>query len=138
MPTLDLHGLTANEAENNARAWLRARQAAREPTVIVVTGRGRHSAGLPVLPGVVRHLLEELRGTVVNDYGADPAGGAFRIDLRMPTCRARGQRRSEPVPDPALHREAEVRLHELGVSPTPALVRAEVARIVAERGLEAG
>src|SRR5215216_4818124 len=81
-PLLDLHGLTGGEARLRAESWLRARQADGERTVVVVTGRGNRSGGLPVLRGEVGDLLDRLRDTVVAAWDTVGDGGGFRVTLR--------------------------------------------------------
>lgn len=132
-PTLDLHGLTAAEAEAAASRWLSAQQAAGESTVRIVTGRGLHSQGPAVLPGVVEELLRSLAGSRIERFEKEPGGGVYRIQL----VRYRSSRRATPTVstrDPELLREAEEALLDLGITPTPALLNAEIARIRAKRG----
>jgi hypothetical protein len=134
-PLLDLHGLTGDEARLRAEGWLRDRAAAGERTVVLVTGRGNHSQGPPVLPGEIRHLLDGLRGALVDGWELSDGGGAFHVRLRRVPSPA-----APPTPDarllrglaPELRRRAEESLAELGISPTPALVLAEARRIQAE------
>lgn len=135
-PTLDLHGQTADEARLNAARWLRRQQGLGEDVVRLVTGRGLRSKGPPILRGEIEHLLDELRGSVVSEATLDTAGGAFRVVLRPPPARP-GLRRATPPFDPALRRQAEETLSELGIAPTPALVEAEVRRLLRQREGEA-
>src|SRR5690606_11149488 len=134
-PTLDLHGLSADEAEASTRRWLRERRRAGELTVRVITGRGLHSVGLAVLPGVIETLLDTLREEVAT-FTAEPGGGVYRVRLRPLITDRSGVR--EPVSnlsryDPALVHEAQEALAELGVQPTPALIEAEIQRILEHR-----
>jgi hypothetical protein len=136
-PTLDLHGATAEEARRRARAWLDEQQAGGVRTVRVITGKGNRSRGLPVLRGEIEGLLHSLRGTVVATYATESGGGSFRVELRkLSARRSTGSLRRpaspvrEPaVDDPDLRRRAEEALWELGVQPTPELVRAEIRRL---------
>ena len=133
-PTLDLHGETADEARLRAERWLRARAAEGVRTVVIVTGRGLHSPGPPVLPGEIRHLLDTLRGTLVDDWMPESGGGALRVELRL-------QRRAAPraagqpklLDNPELRRRAEESLAELGIAPTPVLLAAEMQRLRDQR-----
>jgi hypothetical protein len=137
-PLLDLHGLTGDEALRRAAGWLRARAAAGERTVVIVTGRGTHSRGLPVLRPEIEHLLEGLRGSTVEAWEPTQGEGGFRVRLRPPppaagsasaAAEAAALARQHP---PELRRRAEESLAELGITPTPALLRAEIRRIAAE------
>ena len=136
-PVLDLHGLTGDEARRRTEQWLHDRQAERIRTVIVVTGRGLHSQGIPVVRNEVEHLLQLLKGTLVVRWESTAFGGGFQVELRRPP---QPDRRPPPVPpllreaDPALRRRAEEALWELGIDPTPALLEAEIRRILQDHG----
>ena len=135
-PTLDLHGETAETARRLTEHWLRQQRAEGIDLVRVVTGRGLHSVGGPVLPGEIRALLEELRGSVVADFFIERGEGSLQVTLR-PSPSAKRSRRdavrttSSPDPVPAeVRRAAEEALSELGVRPTPALLEAEIRRLL--------
>lgn len=133
-PTLDLHGATAEYAVDRAARWIAAQRAAGVRRVRIVTGRGAHSAGLPVLRGEIDHLLGGLRGTSVADFALDAGGGAFWVELRRPNPAPATRRSASAAPrqttdDDALRRQAEEALAELGITPTPDLVRAEMRRL---------
>lgn len=139
-PLLDLHGLTGDDARIRADAWLRARHAERVRTVMIVTGRGNRSAGPPVLLGEVEHLLHGLRGTVVEGFTFLPGGGGFEVELMKPppppartVAEARAAKRIR-ASAPELRRRAEESLWELGITPTPALLDAEIQRLMREEG----
>ena len=140
-PLLDLHGLTGGEARVHADGWLRARQADGERTVVVVTGRGNRSGGLPVLRGEIERLLQELAEVVAAWEPAD-GGGAFRVTLRRLSGGAlpgRDDASDEVLArryGPELLHRAHEALWELGIAPTPALLRAEIRRLVGEEGGE--
>ena len=137
-PLLDLHGLTGDEARLRAERWLRSRAADGARTVVVVTGRGNRSPGTPVLRGEVEHLLDHLTGTLVDAWELSDGGGAFHVRLRPPpeplSPRAPAGDDARLARDyPAdLRRRAEEALWELGITPTPALVRAEIRRILGD------
>jgi hypothetical protein len=134
-PLLDLHGLTGDEALRRAEGWLRARAADGERTVVIVTGRGSHSRGLPVLRPEIEHLLEGLRGSTVAGWEPTPGSGGFRVSLRPPAALPGAAAAAETLVrqyPPELRRRAEESLAELGITPTPALLRAEIRRIAAE------
>lgn len=135
-PLLDLHGLTGGEARVRAELWLRDRAAEGERTVVVVTGRGNRSRGLPVLRGEVEDVLARLKGDVVTGWEHTDGGGGFRVSLRpTPSSAPRTSRPAAGVPrdvPPELRRRAEEALAELGIAPTPELLRAEIRRLRAE------
>lgn len=133
-PSLDLHGETAESARRRAERWLRAQQADGVRTVRLITGRGLHSPGPPVLPGEIQELLRMLRGTLVAGFSREPGGGAFRVELARPERRPAAPPRplDRRLHDPELRGRAEENLVELGVTPTPALLEAEMRRLLAE------
>ena len=134
-PLLDLHGLTAAEARADAERWLRARARAGERTVVIVTGRGNRSRGEPVLRPEIEHLLGHLSGEVVARWHVSGGGGGFRVELRPPPISVSPDEAALLRGYPAgLRRRAEEALAELGITPTPALVRAEIRRILDEEG----
>ncbi|HEY7768743.1 Smr/MutS family protein [Longimicrobium sp.] len=136
-PVLDLHGLTGDEARHRAEAWLRARQAENVRTVVVVTGRGLHSGGIPVVRNEIEHLLAGLKGSLVSRWSAENLGGSFRVELRRP-ARIHAPRPPARVPpllrdaEPALRLRAEEALADLGIASTPALLEAEIRRLLNE------
>jgi hypothetical protein len=139
-PLLDLHGLTAEEAARHAEHWLRGQQAKGERVVVLVTGRGNRSATGPVLRGEMEHLLARLTGSLVAGWEPESAGGALKVRLAAapPAPATLADRRIAARladADPALRAEAEAALWELGVTPTPALVDAEIRRLNRMRGL---
>ena len=133
-PVLDLHGLTGDEARRRTEQWFLDRQAERVRTVIVVTGRGLHTQGIPVIRNEVEHLLQMLKGTLVVRWESTHFGGGYQVELRPPPDAPR----PAPVPpllreaDLALRRRAEEALWDLGIAPTPALLEAEIRRILSE------
>jgi hypothetical protein len=136
-PTLDLHGYTAAEARVRAERWLQEQQSAGERLVRLITGRGMHSVGPPVLPTEVRALLQDLEKSIVIGFATEPGGGAFRVELRKPAIPPplpTAPPRSAAKEDPALRREAEEALAELGIQATPELLAAEMKRLMRERG----
>jgi hypothetical protein len=137
-PALDLHGETAESARRRAERWLRAQQVEGERTVRVITGRGLHSIGPPVLRGEIEDLLSTLRGTLISRYSSESGGGAYRVELARPSKARRTapsfSTRSPPsgYASPELRRLAEEALSELGITPTPTLIDAEVRRLLRE------
>ncbi|HEX2094050.1 MAG TPA: Smr/MutS family protein [Longimicrobiaceae bacterium] len=132
-PSLDLHGMTADEARRRAEAWLRELQREGVRIARVITGRGARSIGPPVLRGEIGELLEALRGSLVSSYVLDFGGGAFRVELEQ--IRSQPLRPVPPAPRPVppdLRARAEEALWELGVEPTPALLETEIRRLARE------
>jgi DNA-nicking Smr family endonuclease len=90
---LDLHGLTAEQAELRLEMFL-DRVAVSSPgqVVRVVTGRGSGSAGRPVLQGLVRDAITGwLRHRVV-DWAVDVGGGAYLVRVQGPPPRSSATR----------------------------------------------
>jgi DNA-nicking Smr family endonuclease len=83
--TLDLHGMTAAEAERAVRAFLEL-WTRRKPGAMVhlITGQGRGSAGRPVLRPRVRRLLREDLSPLVVDWASDLDEGGFLVRVRRP------------------------------------------------------
>lgn len=80
--TIDLHGFTGGEAVLAVRAFVvRVQKRAPASLVHVITGRGRGSAGKPVLKTRVRTLLKG--GTLpVAHWAEDLDGGGFLLRLK--------------------------------------------------------
>jgi hypothetical protein len=84
-----------------------------------------------VLRGEVAGLLAALQGGTVREWVLEVSGGAFRIEI-SPLRRSRpaGSRpAAEDAAEAELRRRAEADLWEIGVTPTPELVRAEMRRL---------
>jgi len=133
LPTLDLHGETAESARRITIRWLEEQRSEGERVVLVVTGRGKHSLAGPVLREEIGALLRERTGGMVMRFEEEAGGGAFRVELRASTTVP--PRAPPPVPQasPELRRQAEEALAELGVAPTPELLAAEIRRLREER-----
>ncbi len=58
---LDLHGLTAEEAEEALRRFVGRCRGINLATLRIITGKGLHSPGQPVLPAVAEATLAELQ-----------------------------------------------------------------------------
>jgi hypothetical protein len=128
-PTLDLHGETGDSARRKAEAWLRRQREAGERHVRLITGRGNRSVGPPVLRAEIEHLLRDLRGELVAGSAWEGGGGAIRVELRPAPIDSAPPRIRPTRIDPALRRAAEEALAELGITPTPELVEAELRRM---------
>ncbi len=81
--TLDLHGMSAQEAERRVEFFL-DRWARSEPGAVlrIITGKGARSPGTPVLRGRVRELLDEELTGVVQEWAVDAGGGGFLVRVR--------------------------------------------------------
>ena len=81
--TLDLHGDTALDAERRIGDFIRTQARIRRGQVVhVITGKGRGSAGRPVLPGVVRRVLSGEVGRFVAQWDKDLDEAGFMIRLK--------------------------------------------------------
>ncbi len=80
---LDLHGFGGIEARSAVRAFLESwRRREAGALVHIITGKGKGSAGGPVLRGLVKTLLQgELRG-MVSEWGLDDGEGGYRVRVR--------------------------------------------------------
>src|SRR5207248_10902629 len=80
---LDLHAFGSMEARYAVRAFLEGWRRRKAGAVIhIITGKGRGSAGGPVLRGLVKTLLQgELRG-MVSEWGLDDGEGGYRVRVR--------------------------------------------------------
>jgi hypothetical protein len=119
--TLDLRSSrpTAREAEAHAEAWLRERQATLGGDVLVITGRGRGSAGgqAIVRPAVLRRLARLRRQGVVGAV-AEHTPGSFVVTLAPLRALITAGRRAKDPPPRAADMQA---LAGLGPSTTAAL-----------------
>lgn len=81
--TLDLHGCTAADARRLVGELL-ASVARRHPGAVVhvITGKGKRSAGRPVLSGAVAALLKEGLAPRVADWCRDVDEGGFLVRVR--------------------------------------------------------
>jgi DNA-nicking Smr family endonuclease len=83
---LDLHGLTREEAVESLGPFLQAARAGGEKGVLVITGKGNHSAEGPVLQQVVAAWLRDQGRDLITEYAPAPqemgGSGAFVIFLR--------------------------------------------------------
>lgn len=81
--TLDLHGLTADQARAKVRAALERIRKAKPGTLVhVITGKGNHSVGQPVLRGAIRALLRSGSLPQVARWGVDDDEGGFLVRLK--------------------------------------------------------
>jgi DNA-nicking Smr family endonuclease len=81
--TLDLHGYTADEAEQRLELFFdRVTRTSAGEVVRIVTGRGARSAGPPVLQGLVRDALNGWLADAIEEWAVDVGGGAFLARVR--------------------------------------------------------
>ncbi|MDZ7642489.1 MAG: Smr/MutS family protein [Desulfurivibrio sp.] len=82
---LDLHGLTAAAAETALHRFIEHCRVLQLATLRIITGKGLHSAGEPVLPPLAEATLEGMqRGRQILAYrweGRRRAGGALIVYL---------------------------------------------------------
>jgi DNA-nicking Smr family endonuclease len=81
--TMDLHGLDAIAAEARVRGlverWARGGSGG---VVRIITGKGRHSEGEPILRRRVRELLDAELRHAVEEWVLESAGGSFLVRVR--------------------------------------------------------
>jgi len=78
--TLDLHGFGAAEARSALSLFVRGRRGGE--ILHVITGRGRGSAGAPVLRPLVSGMLKGELAPLVADWSRDATDGGFLLKLR--------------------------------------------------------
>ena len=77
---LDLHGLSAREAEVQVYNFLeRHARTSKGKVLHIITGKGGHSDGPPVLPGLVARLLREEFPEDVLEHAGLVGGGAIAV-----------------------------------------------------------
>ena len=80
---LDLHGDTAFGAERRVADFIRTQARIRPGQVVhVITGKGRGSAGRPVLPGAVRRVLSGEVSRFVAEWDRDLDEAGFLVRLK--------------------------------------------------------
>jgi DNA-nicking Smr family endonuclease len=81
--TLDLHGLTVDQAERRLEAFLE-RVALSEPggVVRIVTGKGAGSAGAPLIRDMVLDALKGWLAHSVGDWSVDVGAGAYLVRVK--------------------------------------------------------
>lgn len=80
---LDLHGFGAIEARSAVRAFLESwRRRKPGAAVHIITGKGKGSAGGPVLRGLVKTVLQGELRALVEQWQLDDGEGGYRVKLR--------------------------------------------------------
>jgi DNA-nicking Smr family endonuclease len=82
--TLDLHGYTGAATPAAVRSFLETWRR-RQPGAVVhiITGKGKGSAGGPVLRGLVKELLKGELAAMVADWARDDAEGGYKVRLKI-------------------------------------------------------
>jgi DNA-nicking Smr family endonuclease len=75
--SLDLHGFGAAEARTAVVAFIRRNRSG--SIVHIVTGKGKGSAGKPVLRSVVSGMLKGELAPLVADWALDSDDGGFKV-----------------------------------------------------------
>jgi DNA-nicking Smr family endonuclease len=80
---LDLHGLTAAQAERRVDSFLQAASRAHRGQVVkIVTGKGSRSDGPEVMRDLVRGAIVERHADAIADWGVETGGGAYLVEMR--------------------------------------------------------
>lgn len=80
---IDLHGYTASEAEARLRDFIfTCARVASGRVVRVITGKGKRSAGRPVLEPLVRHQLETGLSPYVTEFTMETGGGSYLVRIK--------------------------------------------------------
>lgn len=83
---LDLHGLSREEALDALEPFISSARTAAEKAVLIITGKGLHSVGEPVLQQAVAGWLRDQGRSMITEYAPAPqemgGGGAFVVFLR--------------------------------------------------------
>lgn len=80
---LDLHGLTAAQAETRVRDFiLTCARSMSGQVVRIVTGKGKRSAGRPVLEPMVRDLLAGGLAAYVAEFRLERGGGSYLLRIK--------------------------------------------------------
>jgi DNA-nicking Smr family endonuclease len=80
---LDLHGLSAPEAQVAVRTFLESWQRRKAGAVVlIITGKGKGSPNGPVLRGLVKNLLQGELYALVKEWRLDDGEGGYRVKVR--------------------------------------------------------
>ncbi len=80
---LNLHGFDAGMARQAVERMLSGKGGARSGQVVhVITGRGNHSAGKPVLLPLVGGIIRRELGRRIAEYSKDENEGGYLVRLR--------------------------------------------------------
>ena len=80
---LDLHGLGVREAETKVHHFLERHVRSSSGRVVhIITGKGTHSDGPPVLPTLVNRILSEDFADDIVEKAAMVGGGAIAVRIK--------------------------------------------------------
>jgi hypothetical protein len=129
--TLDLHAFrSVEDAARHTEQWLRERQVAKAGIVLVITGRGAHSAGgVPVMRPAIQRLFTRLRRLGVISLAREHTEGSFTVELAPVTALFEAPMRART-------REAPPAVDERAFAGLMPATRSAL-RLLAERTLEA-
>lgn len=75
---LDLHGMNARQAETRVQFFFERHATTSQGRVVhVITGKGTRSEGAPVLPTLVREMLQDDLDEMVFEWAGLHGGGGF-------------------------------------------------------------
>ena len=78
--TLDLHGFAAIEGRAAIVSFIKRHRSG--DILHIITGKGKGSAGKPVLRSMVSGMLKAELKSLIADWSLDAGDGGFRIRLR--------------------------------------------------------
>jgi DNA-nicking Smr family endonuclease len=80
--TLDLHGMSADQAETRVQFFFQRHATASPGRVVhVITGKGTRSAGAAVLPGLVREMLQDELSDLAAEWAGLHGGGGVAVRI---------------------------------------------------------
>jgi DNA-nicking Smr family endonuclease len=79
---IDLHGMSAAQAEVAVRSFVDSWRRQPGAVVLIITGKGKGSEGGAVLRPAIRALLKTRLSGFVSDWALDDSEGAFRVRVR--------------------------------------------------------
>ena len=80
---LDLHGKSKKEAEKLLEKFIYSCYCHKMSPICIITGKGKHSEGKPVLPGFVKDLLDKNKYVLKMENAPKKRGGSGAIIVRL-------------------------------------------------------
>jgi hypothetical protein len=81
--TIDLHGLTGDQAHLRVRDFLTTHSRISAGSVVhIITGKGSGSEGVPVLLELVRDMLDDQAADHVEEYAGMVVGGGWVVRVK--------------------------------------------------------